>query len=100
MSDTECRHFQSFLLKLHVIRFCDDVLLLEGYFSMSRIFDELCSKPEIVLAFLSKSNYSMIIMSTKQFARTKRNIKVRSVNVRNNQHNMIESVHVSAIKVI
>jgi hypothetical protein len=35
---------------------------------MSRIFDEMCSKPEIFLAFLSKSNYSMIIVSTKQFA--------------------------------
>jgi hypothetical protein len=33
-------------------------------FSMSRIFDEMCSKPEIFLAFLSKSNYSMIIVST------------------------------------
>ena len=32
---------------------------------MSRIFDEMCSKPEIFLAFLSKSNYFMIIVSTK-----------------------------------
>ena len=27
----------------------------------------MCSKPEIVLAFLSKSNYCMIIVSTKQY---------------------------------
>jgi hypothetical protein len=35
---------------------------------MSRIFDEMCSQPEIFLAFLSQSNYSMIIVSAKQFA--------------------------------
>ena len=52
---------------------------------MSRIFDEMCSKPEIFLAFLSKSNYSTIIVSKKQFAifetisgywETKTNIKI------------------------
>jgi hypothetical protein len=36
---------------------------------MSRIFDEMCWKPKmIVLAFLSKSNCSIIIVSTKLFA--------------------------------
>jgi hypothetical protein len=37
------------------------------FFSMLRIFDAMCSKPEIFLAFLSKSNYSRIIVSTKLF---------------------------------
>jgi hypothetical protein len=38
---------------------------------MSRIFIEMCSKPEIFWAFLSKSNYSMIIVSTKQLLASK-----------------------------
>jgi hypothetical protein len=37
-------------------------------FSTSHIFHEMCSKPEILLAFHSKWNYSMIIISTKLFA--------------------------------
>jgi hypothetical protein len=39
-------------------------------FSMSGIFDDrmMCSTPEIFLAILSKSNCSMIIVSTKLFA--------------------------------
>ena len=37
-------------------------------FSMSRIFDEMCSKNKIFFAFLPKSNCSMIIISRKQFA--------------------------------
>ena len=36
--------------------------------SMTRIFVEMCSKPEIFLAFVSKSNYSMIIVLAKLFA--------------------------------
>jgi hypothetical protein len=57
---------------------------------MSSIFDRLCSKPKIILASLSKSNCSMIIMATEQFAifrtvfgdwETKSNIKITSINV-------------------
>jgi hypothetical protein len=66
---------------------------------MSRIFDEMCWKPEISVNHIV---LHVIDISTKQFAvfetvhfgdrETKRNIKIRSVKCSYKQRNMIEAL--------